>query len=387
MYSVQGARIAVWSAAALVSRGLAVQAIHIRELDSVASCSSALAADDAYPQQYIAHFTPTPPTLDGRLDDALWQAVPWTQDFVDIADGPNPRKRTRAKMRWDHDFLYVGAWLEEDEIWANVTVDDEVTFHDNDFEVFVDAAGSTHYYKEFEMNAINQKWDLCLNKPYSNGGYENSSRTHGAHGYEMHARSAVHVEGEVNNAHAKNAAWSVEIALPMESLLVNQTGAEPSPGMFWRLGFSRVEWRVVREGGAFWKDPAYPHEDNWVWQPQGVVDMHRPERWGVLQFADEHVEAAQLVRDPSWPIRRAAAEVYDAQAAWAAEHGGHFTSSLERLEGVASSVSLLRGGACTHEPTVELSSSGEQFTARVSSTDGKLVATIREDRRLTIERH
>lgn len=366
-------------AAVLVPEALAAQ------LREASSCNSALAADESYPQQYIAHFAPTPPTLDGHLDEAMWQDVPWTQDFVDIADGPTPRKRTRAKMRWDHDFLYVGAWLEEDEIWANVTRHDEVTFHDNDFEVFVDASGSTHYYKEFEMNAINQTWDLCLNRPYGNGGYENSSRTHGAHGYEMRARSAVQIDGEVNNAHAASRGWTVEIALPMEGLLVNQTGAEPGPGSFWRLGFSRVEWRVVREGAAFWKDPAYPHEDNWVWQPQGVIDMHRPERWGIVQFADEHVDKAELVRDPTWPIRRAVAEVYDAEAAWAQDHDGDFTASLDQLRGVASSVSLLGGGACAHEPTVQLSPSRRKFTARVLSTDGKFAATISEDRHLTVE--
>ena len=32
----------------------------------------------------------------------------------------------------------------------------QVIFHDNDFEVFVDADGSNHNYKEFEMNALNQ---------------------------------------------------------------------------------------------------------------------------------------------------------------------------------------------------------------------------------------
>jgi hypothetical protein len=25
-------------------------------------------------------------------------------------------------------------------------------------------------------------------------------------------------------------------------------------------------------------------EDNWVWSPQGVVDMHVPEHWGHVQF-------------------------------------------------------------------------------------------------------
>ena len=43
-------------------------------------------------------------------------------------------------------------------------------FHDNDFEVFVNADGTTHNYKEYEMNSLNQTWDLALNKPYGRRG-------------------------------------------------------------------------------------------------------------------------------------------------------------------------------------------------------------------------
>jgi hypothetical protein len=40
-------------------------------------------------------------------------------------------------------------------------------FKDNDFEVFVDTDGSTHMYKELEVNAINTTWDLELSKVYT----------------------------------------------------------------------------------------------------------------------------------------------------------------------------------------------------------------------------
>lgn len=37
-------------------------------------------------------------------------------------------------------------------------------------QVFISPDGTSHYYKEFEMNAFNTSWNLCLNKPYLNGG-------------------------------------------------------------------------------------------------------------------------------------------------------------------------------------------------------------------------
>ena len=58
-----------------------------------------------------------------------------------------------------------------------------------------------------------------------------------------------------------------------------QTGEE------WRVNFSRVEWRTVVEDGKYVK-PAGEKEDNWVWSPQGIVNMHVPDRWGFIRFAE-----------------------------------------------------------------------------------------------------
>ena len=62
--------------------------------------------------------------------------------------------------------------MKEPEIWANIShachcIDpdsDQVIFHDNDFEIFIDTDGSNHHYKEFEINAKNQTWILMLDK-------------------------------------------------------------------------------------------------------------------------------------------------------------------------------------------------------------------------------
>src|SRR5687768_10192793 len=46
--------------------------------------------------------------VDGRLNESLWEAAPWTEQFVDIEGDrkPKPRLRTRAKMLWDREFFY-----------------------------------------------------------------------------------------------------------------------------------------------------------------------------------------------------------------------------------------------------------------------------------------
>jgi hypothetical protein len=50
----------------------------------------------------------------------------------------------------------------------------------------------------------------------------------------------------------------------------------------WRINFSRVEWQVRVVDGKYEKLPGVK-EVNWVWSPQ-VVNMHLPEKWGVVRF-------------------------------------------------------------------------------------------------------
>src|SRR5690349_10655908 len=89
------------------------------------------------PRTYLCRRAAAPLVVDGALDEAAWGDALWTDDFVDI-QGPSktqPRFRTRAKMLWDDDYLYIAAELEEPHVWATLTNHDSVIFRDPDFEV------------------------------------------------------------------------------------------------------------------------------------------------------------------------------------------------------------------------------------------------------------
>src|SRR5262249_19208575 len=159
------------------------------------------------------HHTTGPINVDGRLDEPDWQQAAWTHDFVDIEGEakPKPRFRTRAKMLWDDRYFYVAAELEEPHVWGTLTQHDSVIFRDNDFEVFIDPNADSHEYYEFEMNALNAGWDLLLKKPYKDGGPALNE-------WEIPGlKTAVHVEGTLNNAADQDKGWSVEIAFPWKA--------------------------------------------------------------------------------------------------------------------------------------------------------------------------
>ncbi len=277
------------------------------------------------PQGYVCQRAAHPLKIDGRLDEADWQRAPWTSDFVDIegAAKPKPRFRTRAKMLWDDTYFYVAAELEEPHVWATLTNHDAIIFQDPDFEIFIDPNGDNHEYYEIELNAFNTEWDLRLRKPYKDGGPALNE-------WEIPGfLSAVHVNGTINDARDRDQGWTLEIAFPWRAL-AQFAGRQcpPSEGDQWRVDFSRVEWQIRIEDGKYVKIPKTP-EDNWVWSPTGIVDMHRPEKWGFVQFTRKTDGSTVYKPIPTLPARNRLMEIYYNQRSFFAQHQRYATSLKE----------------------------------------------------------
>jgi hypothetical protein len=221
------------------------------------------------PKSYDCFRAATPIKIDGKLDDPAWKKAGWTTDFIDIegAAKPKPRFRTRVKMLWDDQYLYIAAELQEPDVKATLTQHDSVIFHDNDFELFLKPPTGTPGYFEFEINALNTSWDLYLNKPYrEHGKADNSWDIPGL-------KTAVALNGTMNDSTDTDHGWTVEIAIPWTAF-TSRLPVEPSKkGTEWRVNFSRVEWKAGQ-----------PKEDNWVWSPQAVINMHVPDKWGYVHF-------------------------------------------------------------------------------------------------------
>jgi hypothetical protein len=263
------------------------------------------------PKSYICYKTDKPIIIDGKIDEDSWEKVIWTDDFVDIEGNlkPLPRFRTRAKMLWDEKFLYIAAELVEPNIWATLSERDTIIFYDNDFEIFIDPDGDTHQYYEFEMNAFNTVWDLLLIKPYRDGGPA-------VNAWDIKGlKTGVNINGTINHPGDKDECWIVEVAFPWDILKeCANKNTPPKLGDQWRVNFSRVEWKVEVKNGQYQKsiDPKTGKpfaEDNWVWSPQGVINMHYPETWGFVQFSDKTVGIGEdrfkynQEEDAKWALR------------------------------------------------------------------------------------
>jgi len=279
------------------------------------------------PLGYVCYRAEKPIKIDGKLDDPAWATAPWSDAFVDIegAAKPKPRWRTRMKMLWDDQCLYIAAELEEPHLWATLTEHDSVIFHDNDFEVFLDPDGDQQNYCELELNAKNTTWDLLLAKPYHAGG-------RAINAWEiLGLRTAVHLDGTLNDPSDKDRGWTVEIAWPWKGLKeLTEVPVPPGDGDQWRINFSRVQWDLEVVDGKYQK-VADRKEHNWVWSPQGAIDMHRPERWGYLQFSTAKPGSTAFRPDPERHVRDQLQRVYYAQRAHHKQTGA-YANSLEALQ-------------------------------------------------------
>lgn len=283
---------------------------------------------DFNPPVYRCRRADKPFKLDGRLDKPFWEEADWTEWFDDIEGNirPEPRFKTRAKMLWDDNNLYIGAELLGSEIWANQTERDCVIFYDNDFEVFIDPDGDTHEYYEFEMNALNTVWDLLLTKPYLNQGSP-------VNAFDIQGlQTAVYIDGELNNPAAENKMWSVEIVMPFAVLNQCARGNTPDEGVYWRMNFSRVQWKVDIVDNKYVKrldqNTGKPlPEDNWVWSPTGIVNIHYPELWAFVFFT--HTDKVYTIPEDEkikWQLRQVYYNAYEYY-----DNHGKFTSDAALL--------------------------------------------------------
>lgn len=287
------------------------------------------------PERYTAYRAAGTIEIDGALDEPSWQQAPWTRAFVDIEGDvrPEPRFLTRAKMLWDDEHFYVAALMEEPHVWATLTERDAVIFHDNDFEIFIDPDWDTHNYYEYEANAFGTEWDLLLVRPYRDGAPP-------VHAWDIPGlRTGVRVYGTINQPDDEDEGWSVEVAFPWEGLRrPSLSPVPPQDSHVWRINFSRVEWQVeAAEDGQGYSKLEGTSEDNWVWSPQGLVNMHFPEQWGYVRFSAEPVSATSgagpFDLPPEAEAYRLLREIYWRQLVYQQTHQ-RYTGSLDTL-GVA----------------------------------------------------
>lgn len=245
-----------------------------------------LSSDIVIPKHYIVTRCNEQIAIDGVANESCWQSALFSDSFIDIEGIKTPKYNTKVKMLWDDNYLYVYSQMEEPHIWGNLKQRDIVIYYNNDFEVFIDPSMTAKSYVEIEINALGTVWDLLLDKPYRVGGKAIN------HWNLDELKSAVKIYGSLNNHTDIDSLWCVEMAIPIKPLieLRDRHNTLPVEGEQWRINFSRVEWDYDIINGSYQRkkeNGKFLKEYNWVWSNQKTINMHEPEKWGIIQFTNE----------------------------------------------------------------------------------------------------
>ncbi len=267
--------------------------------------------DDTVLTHYTCYRTDQKVPLNGHLSANPWSQAPISNRFVDLVDGKPGFLDTRMAMLWDDTALYVAFWVEEPNIEAHYTQRDSRIYLENDVEVFI--AGEDCYY-EFQINALTTvyevfyiwqdsytkgsrfdcpQFDLFSRKVDMLGGFQDATR------YGRHPRgarwairdwdfpglkTAVYLDGSLNDPANIDRGWRVEIAFPWSGIKILNPGRAwpPLDGDILRMDFSRFE--KLEFNGV----EADPHP-GWALNKHGVYDSHIPECFSYVHFSRQLV--------------------------------------------------------------------------------------------------
>ena len=248
--------------------------------------------------------------IDGDLGKPVWCNATWSRRFVDMVSGDPGLFDTRTALLWNDENLYIAFWAEEPFVEARLVERDSIVFLENDLEVFID--GGDCYY-ELEVNAANTVYEVFFiwRDAYLKGGRfdmpqldvhdpktyifaGNDDRTgpsfwRGTHsrgarwaftGFDMPGlKTAVQVDGTLNDNGDIDKGWSLEIAIPWASLrlLANGRTLPPAPGDMWQMFLGRFQ-KLMLSGAELTPHPAMALNSH------GVYDTHQPDRWSRILF-------------------------------------------------------------------------------------------------------
>jgi hypothetical protein len=237
-------------------------------------------------------------TVDGRLDEPVWQRAQWSEPFGMIHDGSPTPLETRVALLWDDQYLYAAYKVEDPDIRASMTAfNDHVYLNDEDVELFFEGNG---YYYEIGLNALNTSYQIrwtwierlvreqrfaeleaLFKTPdflyYVARDGENIGR-HADLNYRLAGcKHAVFIDGTINCPEVKDQGWTVEIALPWSGLkdIAGGRATPPRPGDTFRMTAYRCH-----------HDRATRTAKGWTWSVMGNNNIHIPERWNDVVFVD-----------------------------------------------------------------------------------------------------
>ena len=147
--------------------------------------------------------TATPPTIDGLLNDPVWQDAPFIEDMHQFrpADHVEPTQKTTVYLLYDDDYLYVAGRMWDtnpEEIRARSLAQGQSVRWDDTLDIIIDPFNNNRTGYEFQVNPNGVRSDAV---------FETATRINRDWEGIWHAVSNIDSEG-----------WTTEVAVPFKTL-------------------------------------------------------------------------------------------------------------------------------------------------------------------------
>jgi hypothetical protein len=215
---------------------------------------------------YRCRRTPRPIRVDEMRDDAGWRNAESTGPFANWDAQGVPEYPTEARLAYDDRNLYVAFHCRDRDIVSPYQSRDDPLWNEDVVELFISLPEDPLQYYEFEVSPANVVFDARFRNPTGPG----EQRTGGKEWNAAGLRTAVRVEGTLNQRGDTDRSWRVQMSLPFTALGLRRA---PAPGTSWRVNLYRID-PSSRNRFAAWS-PTLGRKPN----------FHRVERFGTLQFA------------------------------------------------------------------------------------------------------
>jgi hypothetical protein len=223
--------------------------------------------------------TDTPPTIDGHLDEGIWDAAPPLTDFRqrDPVEGAPATEETVVRLVYDDSMLYVGVLLHDrlpKGILAQELRRDDDLESDDTFAILLDTFHDHRNAFLFRVNPNGTRFDAVV---------RNESRVDDDWDEQWWASATVGAHG-----------WTVELAIPFKTLRYR-----PAQAHLWGLNFERVIRR--KNEAAYWTNWSRDFEFRHVSQAgtlTGIENVTQGQRFRLRPYVVAGVESLGATLPP-----------------------------------------------------------------------------------------
>jgi len=207
---------------------------------------------------YYCPFSETPVTVDGELNEPVWEKARTISFFLPLSF-KEPISKTEAKIAYDKNFLYVAFKAYDEDVWGMLTERDGLTCLEDVLEVFFKTDPAKAPYFNFEINVLGTVLDAYNANHNPIGNYKRWSQWN-CNGLKM----ASKVKGTINNWTDKDEYWILEVGIPFAEI-PTLGGKSPVKGDKWLFSLSRYDYSVYLPKGKETTASAPLSNNNFHW--------------------------------------------------------------------------------------------------------------------------